>query len=317
MSIFPLFDDTVFQWRPSSADPAKYTRKLGAEHMVNCMALYNHGELITFVGLTVESYIPLPDTATLRTYVRAAWAHTRRTVPTLAAGLEQDATGMLNLVYRVPTPTDADAWLGRTVHVTEDDMPLDALRTTLSSTPAPNAHGDMTWLHVLRRPGTDTFGLLFHSSHVPFDGTGAKAVVNRVLRHLALLLAGDTTCEGEDAPAQSGREWGAEVGQLLPSASQILNESEVRQGDPLYDQTLSELLATMRDMVKVGVPSFSCSNPCLSIRPSGRMQNNHGVKHRSLGPGNTVRLEHVFAPIESEAIITSFKEKRWSPNQAG
>jgi len=111
------------------------------------------------------------------------------------------------------------------------------------------------WLHVLRRPGADAFGVLLHFAHAVMDGTGAKMVVSGVLRRFALLLAGDATCDGEDVPAESKREWGAEVERLSPCISQILDESVGRPGDPRVEQTLLEVVTCMG----TAVPFFCCT----------------------------------------------------------
>jgi hypothetical protein len=128
------------------------------------------------------------------------------------------------MAYTTASPEEISRWAHRTLIVHSPSyIDLDQLRVNEGQKKVPSSDGDQTWMHLV--PGeiangtVSKFGLLFHTHHTPFDGTGLKIVMNRYLMQLARVLS-------DSYSASDSIEWGNELENLPPAAYNILNSHE-------------------------------------------------------------------------------------------
>ena len=168
-----------------------------------------------------------------------AWIALRYTTPIIALRTEWDELDKPFMTYRAePDVTKVKEWAARTVRIAEGVHDLDELRLTLSHKSLPDELGDQTMLYVC--PITDSqYGLVFHTSHTPFDGFGLKIIFNRLLTFLGAYIGG--------APLDD-MNWGSEAVNLTPALFSVTTEP--REG-PEYTRTLITLLEIIRTSITV------------------------------------------------------------------
>ncbi|KAJ7711004.1 hypothetical protein B0H16DRAFT_1820332 [Mycena metata] len=195
-------------WAPSADDPTYYTRRGWAfgtiEDVFNCQ---KHGEHTMFLGANISAARPIVSKSLLE-HARNSWVSLRA--------------------------ADAQAWAERTLLLHEEKVKtLDDLRYELGEKLLPDANGDQTFLHLVVHSDT-SFGVLLHTSHVPFDGTSAKIITTRFLKTLALLL-------DVGSPADLNLKWGDEHANMTPAAGRVLGPNEVVEGAG-YGETLNSVM---------------------------------------------------------------------------
>ncbi|KAJ3520564.1 hypothetical protein NM688_g9144 [Phlebia brevispora] len=161
---------------------------------------------------------------------------------------------------------------------------LDDLRVEIGKRPIPSADGDQTFLYIL--PSSETnYGIVFFSSHVPFDGAGTKAIMNVYLEKLTQYIV-DPSLAAKEVAA-----WGPEADKLLPFITEVLADSEPREG-PAYQQTLKSVM-----------DDLSYTTPRL-----------RGFKPRKFGPGISRRLGHKFTAEETKALLKAARNEQLTLN---
>ncbi|KAJ7748629.1 hypothetical protein B0H16DRAFT_1319703, partial [Mycena metata] len=222
-------------WAPSADDPTYYTRRGWAfETIEDVFNRQKHGEHTMFLGANISAARPIVSKSLLK-HARNAWVSLRYTLPTLAAHTEQDSDGNTLLTYRTASSAaDAQAWAERTPLLHEEEVKtLDDLRYELGEKLLPDANGDQTFLHLVVHSDT-SFGVLLHTSHVPFDGTADKIITTRFLK---------TACSLARCwfSRRSEPEMGRRTANLTPAAGRVLGPNEVVEGAG-YGETLNSVM---------------------------------------------------------------------------
>ncbi|KAJ3556854.1 hypothetical protein NM688_g1794 [Phlebia brevispora] len=201
------------------------------------------------------------------------------------ARTEYAATGRPLLTYRVPKSDDeASTWAKRTVNIDTCTDNLDDLRVEIGKRPIPSQDGDQTFLYIL--PSSDTsYGIVFFSSHVPFDGAGTKAIMNTFLKKLTQYIVDPSLAATETVG------WGPEADRLIPFITEVLADNEPREG-PAYQETLKRVM-----------DDLSYTTPRL-----------RGFKPRKLGPGTSRRLGHKFTVDETKALLKAARDEQLTLN---
>ena len=231
--LLPL-DLSRYEWKPSvGADSLCYRRHAaGGEHFTDFTQRSLGGEQLMFFGgnTTLRSPLPLTDFVDR---LRDAWVALRYTTPTIALHTERDDIGNPLMTYRVESDVaKIKEWATRTVCIENGVRDLDELCYNLSLKILPDKLGDQTMLYVCHITDLQ-YGLLIHTSHVPFDGVGLRIVFNRLLTSLATCLGGTPLAD---------MKWGSEVANLTPAMPFITTEPH--EG-PEYIRTLT---TTMEDV---------------------------------------------------------------------
>ncbi|KAF8876712.1 hypothetical protein CPB85DRAFT_1398188 [Mucidula mucida] len=185
------------------------------------MNRYMNGDQTLFFALSIE-LLTTVSREQLIVACRESWLWLRYQIPIVACTIYVDGDDQGHLQYHSPTPKSASAWADRTFCV-HSGLDLDALRSEVGTWSVPSAAGDQTWLHFScsdsNAAHVPEFGLLFHSHHAPFDGTGVKLIMARFFDRLSQLLIHSSS---DDIALQ----WGSEIDNLTPSVSDVLSDDE-------------------------------------------------------------------------------------------
>ncbi|TFK50405.1 hypothetical protein OE88DRAFT_1712963 [Heliocybe sulcata] len=282
---FAPMDFSRYVWRVSPDDSSKYLREAaGGEVIEDVWNRFNHGEQNLFLAADLELSVDTPVNDFIAR-AKAAWLAMRFSLPIVAANTEQDEAGNSLVTYKVPhDQQEALEWASRTVRLYEGTTDLDELRYRIGQNKIPEPNGDQTFLYFVTRSST-SYGLLMHTHHTPFDGAGTKIAITKYLQILAPYLS---------VPSLASKQfqWGKEVENLTPVASEILAPSEPREGEP-YNQTLAGVMGDL----------------------AAAMPRQYGFKTRDIGPGPTRRASYTFAPEESAKIIQNARSLGYTITQ--
>jgi len=262
-------DWSKYAWKPSFGDSPCYQREAaGGELFSDFIQRTVAGQQIIFFGGNTTLRSPLSPTEFVDR-LRDAWITLRYTTPIIALRTEHDSTGNTLMTYRVESDTTkVKEWAARTVCIAKDVQDLDELRYNLSRKSLPDAFGDQTFVFVCHITDSQ-YGLLIHTSHVPFDGFGIRIVFNRLLSNLATFIGGASLAD---------IKWGSEVINLPPALPSVTTEP--LEG-PEYIRTVSSVVENLRTAMPVSRMPFK-SKVCGNISDSLR----GGVvsKHATLTP---------------------------------
>lgn len=302
----PTIDNSRYVWRESPEDRAYYTRAgWGPEMVADVWNRYNHAEQNLFLGVYITLSTPTAVSEVLER-ARDAWVAVRFSTPTIAAHTEQDKADNTLLTYRVAAgAADAQAWARRTIRFHETHKDLDELRFEVGQRRIPEENGDQTFLYLISRSDT-SYGVLMHTTHVPFDAGGTKIIMNRFLNKFAQYLADPSLVATEKFA------WGTEAVNLTPAAGQILGPNEVADGS-VYEATLTAILTDWVTAMPVRCPFPSVNDAHLSFS----VQRMHGLKARNFGPGPTRRLSYTFSLEESLRFIQFARSKEFTVTHLG
>jgi len=283
MAAFPPMDFKRFEWRSSPKDQQILVREaMGGELIEDFWNRFNHGEQTLFIGVEFKNLAPVSSDVLVEK-ARAAWAHLRFLIPTVASGLDYDEQGRVLMTYKIAkSQAVVDAWIARTFRVQKDVTSLDDLRYVEGQAPLPDSNGDITFMHFVPDLKQDTFGVLFHTHHTPFDGAGIKIVMSKFVK----LLAANLTGTSDVKPS-----WGEEVKNLEPAASSILADDQITDG-PVYQETLGTILTSLA---------------------TGHARA-HGFKNTVPGHGPNRRHQFKFSSEESSALLNAAKAKGFTIN---
>lgn len=236
--LIPSVDKTRYIWHSSPHDDTYYVREAwGSEVIEDIWNRYNHAEQNLFLGVNITLSKPV-TTSELLERARDAWMAVRFSTPIIAAHTEQDKADNTLITYRLATDAaDAQAWARRTIRFHEIHKDLDELRFEIGQKPTPEENGDQTFIYFVSRSDT-SYGVLMHTSHVPFDGAGTKIIMNRFLNKLAQYIAEPSLTTTEKFA------WGTEAVKLPPAAGQILGQNEAAEGSD-YAATLTAIMTDL------------------------------------------------------------------------
>ncbi|KAG2089629.1 uncharacterized protein F5147DRAFT_725748 [Suillus discolor] len=225
-NILTRYDLEQFKWKPFKGEGGRNgcTRPLGgAEHAQDLMNRHIKGDQTLFFGLSLDLHNPVSITK-LTSSAQECWCWLRFQIPIIATSVNGFDPELPTITYTTASPQEISQWVHRTLIVhPPSNIDLDQLRVDEGQKKVPSSDGDQTWMHFL--PGeiangtVSKFGLLFHTHHTPFDGTGLKIIMTRYLTQLARVLS-------DSYSASDSIEWGNELGNLPPAAYNILNSNE-------------------------------------------------------------------------------------------
>ncbi|KAJ3533454.1 hypothetical protein NM688_g7280 [Phlebia brevispora] len=264
MAASTSYDFEQYKWKRSSEDPSYFWRPVGGSELIeDIWHRYMDGEQKLFLGVALELGVPASADAFLD-LARQAWIATRRTIPTIASRTEYSATGRPLLTYHVPkNDEECVAWAKRTVNIDTSSDNLDDLRVEIGKRPIPSKDGDQIFIYIL--PFSDAiYGVVLFSSHYLVDPS---------------LIAEEATA------------WGPEADKLLPFLSEVLADSEPREG-PAYERTMKSVM----DDLAYTIPRL------------------RGFKPRKLGPGITRRLGHKFSAEDTKALLKAARSEQLTLN---
>lgn len=232
----------------------------GGENIHDILHRYMYGDQTLFFAMTIDllgSPVPL---ATFVELCRQTWIWLRYHIPTISCTTCIDDDDHGHLQYHNATQQSASEWANRTLCV-HDGIDLETLRSQVGAWNIPSPQGDQTWLHVAfpsaPTDAVSTFGLLFHTHHAPFDGTGVKLIMKRYLTRLCVILERDNVSDND-------LSWGTEACNLLPSVMDVLSEKEpvpLSTGRPergdLYYESLNLVNESMVQSFQVNSQSRS------------------------------------------------------------
>ncbi|EIW75253.1 hypothetical protein CONPUDRAFT_77494 [Coniophora puteana RWD-64-598 SS2] len=303
------FDYSRFSWRQPCPDAPGYFEReaFAAEMILDTWHRFAHGEQTLFLG--VDLSLPSSPSHTLSAAefidaVRSAWSALRFDVPTVASHTSYtcDTVHPLVTYQSAASASDVATWAKRTVRGRGDIRGLETVRTLdelryeVAKRTIPEITGDQTFIYVLDKPSSPSqggkdrsaeYGLLLHTSHVPFDGAGTKILMTLLLRHLAAVL--DGRCDPE---AWRSLAWGEEGANLLPSVPDSLGPTEEKSG-PVYEETLKE---TMKDYAE-WFPRM------------------YGFKPRNIGPGPSNRIWRTFSKEKTSQLVRASRAQGFTLNQ--
>ncbi|KAG2097391.1 hypothetical protein BD769DRAFT_1614434 [Suillus cothurnatus] len=220
------YDLEQFRWKPFKGEGFRNgcVRPLGgAEHAQDILNRHIKGDQTLFFGVIVDLHDPV-STTKLASSAQECWCWLRFQIPTIASSVNGSDLELPTMAYTTASPEEISRWAHRTLIVHSPSyIDLDQLRVNEGQKKVPSSDGDQTWMHLV--PGeiangtVSKFGLLFHTHHTPFDGTGLKIVMNRYLMQLARVLS-------DSYSASDSIEWGNELENLPPAAYNILNSHE-------------------------------------------------------------------------------------------
>lgn len=247
----PIVDKSRYIWRSSLDDPAYHFREAwGTEAIHDIWNRYNHAEQNLFLGVNITLATPTAISEVLER-ARDAWVALRFSTPIIAAHTEHDKTDNTFITYRdAADAADAHAWARRTVRFHETPKDLDDLRFVVGQKPIPEENGDQTFIYFISHSDT-SYGVLMHTSHVPFDGAGTKIIMNRFLNMLARYLADPSLAASEKF------SWGMEAANLTPAARQVLGPNESPEGSE-YSATLTAIMTDWATAMPVRFSFCSC-----------------------------------------------------------
>ncbi|KAG1839729.1 hypothetical protein DFJ58DRAFT_733179 [Suillus subalutaceus] len=111
------------------------------------------------------------------------WLHFQ--IPTIASFINGSNHELPMMTYTTVSPQEISQWAHCTLIVhSPSHINLDQLRVNEGQKKVPSSDGDQAWMHLV--PGeiangtVSKFGLLFHTHHTPFDGTGLKIIGNKL-----------------------------------------------------------------------------------------------------------------------------------------
>lgn len=238
-----LIDFNRYTWRKDETVPGRlYREPAGGEAATVVVNRTKHGDMNVFLGVYATSTVPLTE-STLREHAKLAWTSVRWEVPTIAAStsITWPAEGVppaCLITYDVAkSAADVALWADEAVQIRPKYMSktLDDLRYDLGQSPIPANDFDIqTVLYIVPFSATK-LGLLIHTSHVTFDGSGAKILMTKFLSHFVNYI----TDPGYLASQQATFAWGTEDANLLPCFTDILRKREpaVLDGDGRVIQT--------------------------------------------------------------------------------
>jgi hypothetical protein len=252
----PPIDYSRYSWRVSPEDPSSYIREpAGGEYVLDTWNRLRHGDSNLFTAVEISLTPPLSTDAFISA-MRKAWVAVRYTTPIVALTTVVNNEDVTHMKYTLAkSAADATAWAERTVRLYDGKLTLDEARYELGQRTLPEEDGSQTFLYVLPRSDT-SYGVLLHTHHTPFDGAGAKVLITRVLKKLAVYATSPETADKELA----AMVWGEEAKNLLPVAREVLAESEPKSG-PLYEQTLGSVMEAFAASMPV------CPVLALCVRP--------------------------------------------------
>ncbi|KAG2105863.1 uncharacterized protein F5147DRAFT_702252 [Suillus discolor] len=250
---------------------------------------------VLFFGVTIDLHDPVSITK-LRSSAQECWCWFRSQIPTIASSILNESDHKLpTLIYTTASPQEISQWAQRTLIIhPPSHIDLAQLRVNEGQKKVPSSDGDYTRMHLV--PGeivngaVSKFGLLFHTHHSLFDGTGLKIVMNRYLTQLAKVLS-DSYSGSEFV------EWGNEFKNLPPAVYNILNSKEAL---PIPPDSLEE-------------PSFDHdyykSLTAGVVSALGTTKDTYGFSARPKDTEwpKTRRAEVSFTREESERILTASK----------
>ena len=226
-------DSCRYVWRKDDHVPTRFKRELGGGELIeDAWTTYNRGEQNLFLGLYITISQPLDVTEFVELLTKA-WISTRWDVPTIASQVlhePREATPIPTVFLTYDLPQNAswvEIWAQRTIILKHGYEDLDGLRYDIGYGIIPAKDLEpQTFIYVLQLP-SNQFGLLFHTSHVPFDGAGLKMVGSKLLEHLSQYIADSSYASLE----VMRMKWGSEGSQLLPTASDVLPKQDPTRND--------------------------------------------------------------------------------------
>ncbi|KAF8153966.1 hypothetical protein B0H34DRAFT_799882 [Crassisporium funariophilum] len=252
-----LTDFNRYVWRIDDKVPNRYIREAGGGEVIeDIWYLTKHGEQNLFLGVYLTISTPL-EPSQFHEHAKSTWKSLRWEVPTIAASTShtwhEGKAPTSFIVYDVATSTeDVDGWVGETLELRENyaTRTLDDLRYDVGQEPIPAKDFDrQTFLYLVPYSKTK-FGLLLRTSHTPFDGSGVKILMTKLLTHLTKYIAEPTY----PALQSNQMKWGAEGTRLLPIVTEILRKREPAVIDDSGVVISKELLPEFRE----GKEYFDC-----------------------------------------------------------
>ncbi|TDL17807.1 hypothetical protein BD410DRAFT_831293 [Rickenella mellea] len=248
-----------YKWRRDDTHPGRYKRQTyGGEIFADAHNSGRQGEMTLFIGVYATLSARLTSQE-LHRVLRRAWISLRWDVPTIAAQTMHDENAWIS--YDVAeTRHEVEKWAEHTVLLREDVANLDELRYEVGQgIMPPDDLVPQTYLYLAPSSPT-TFGVLMHTSHIPFDGSSLKILISRLFEHLAKYISDSHYEEIQNAKMR----WGHEHSNLLPATVDILRKGEPAQVDedgrtivnaiaeepldgPAYTETLAKI---MRDLAR-------------------------------------------------------------------
>ncbi|KAG2048192.1 hypothetical protein BDR06DRAFT_1013206 [Suillus hirtellus] len=297
-NILARYDLEQFKWKPFKDEGVRsgWARPLGGgEHVHEIFNRYAKGDQMLFFGVTIDLHDPVSITK-LRSSAQECWCWLRFQVPTIASSILNDSDHKLpTLIYTTASSQEISQWTQRTLIIhPPSHIDLAQLRVDEGQMKVPSSDGDYTRMHLV--PGeivngaVSKFGLLFHTHHSLFDGSGLKIVMNCYLAQLAKVFS-------DSYSASELIEWGNELKNLPPAVYNILNSKEALPippdslEEPCFDHDYYKSLA--------GVLSTLGASTKDTYGFSARPKDTEWPKTR--------RAEVSFTREESERILTASK----------
>ncbi|GJJ08101.1 hypothetical protein Clacol_002309 [Clathrus columnatus] len=279
------FDRDRCKWRDDPEVPGRFIRELvGGELIQDIWNVLRHGDGNLFLGLDIKLSTSL-DAEDFMAHLRQAWKSLRWDVPIVAlqivhVPIKGFPLPKLYMVYDVATSaSEANTWAEDTVLLKEGYKDLDDLRYQIGQDPLPPTDlKPETYVYVLPK-SPDSFGLLIHASHAPFDGAGLKIVGNKLLSHLANYI-GNPDYQNEEVKRM---RWGSESANLVPAVLDVVQRyepavedssgniiekeipGEIREG-PVYEKTLAEVMDGLDKGLAHSHPFKSIIQPMFDVR---------------------------------------------------
>ncbi|KAH8115210.1 hypothetical protein DFH11DRAFT_90645 [Phellopilus nigrolimitatus] len=238
-----------YRWLRDEKDYSLFKRKIGGgELMEDIWNFHKNGEQNLFLGVYAQLSQPF-NANNILGLVHKAWISTRWDIPAVAAQIlheprEDSPLPTSFLAYVLPSgAADVNAWAAETVLLKEGVKDLDTLRYEVGQGLLPTKDLEPQTLLYVVSFSTTTFGFLFRTSHVPFDGAGIKIVATKFFEHLSKYIT-----DAHYTSAESARlTWGKESGRLLPIITEVLRRHEPAEYDSSGNLTKAELAEEPRE----------------------------------------------------------------------
>ncbi|TDL18054.1 hypothetical protein BD410DRAFT_513360 [Rickenella mellea] len=243
------FDYERYEWRRDKTHNSRFRRQpVGGELLTAVFNSTKNGYGNLFIGVYTSLMAPISTVDLLR-HVRRAWISLRWDVPTIAAQIfHEQIDGRSSpspwITYDVAqSAKEVESWAEETVKLRENVSELDTLRYEIGdSVLPPKDLVPQTFLYLVPFTPT-TFGILLHTSHVPFDSAALKILMTKVFEHLSLYILD----KGYSDKQAAKLHWGEEHRNILPAVTQILRKHEPAKLDVNGEMVVPELPEEPRD----------------------------------------------------------------------
>jgi hypothetical protein len=239
----PPQDYAKYKWLSTSDGNTKICRRYAAGSEKLCNFLHHNLDGQNYINFAFETSLTAPmDASNVLRAARQAWAVLRFTIPLLASSTGLDRDGDTYLTCRAATDLDeVRGWVESVVAIQNaTDGQLDtAVAEIWKNFAIPDETSPQTHLFVVPLSAND-YGFLLRTSHVPFDGIGCLAVMDKFFGLFVKFLPDAARGERELASLN----WGEELANLLPAYPEIVAPSEPLSG-PDYTATIEPVLIGM------------------------------------------------------------------------